>query len=57
MSACLRFAAGPDAGWLTATALTKVWRLTGVVALGGITYFAALWALGFRVRDFVQRGA
>jgi putative peptidoglycan lipid II flippase len=57
MSACLKFAAGPDAGWLTATALTKVWRLTGVVALGGVTYFAALWVLGFRVRDFVQRAA
>ena len=57
MSACLKFAAGPDAGWLTATALTKVWRLAGVVVLGGITYFAALWVLGFRVRDFVQRAA
>src|SRR4051794_5157340 len=27
MSACLKFAAGADASWLTAPALTKVWRL------------------------------
>jgi len=27
------------------------------VLLGGVAYFAALWALGFRLRDFVQRGA
>jgi putative peptidoglycan lipid II flippase len=57
MSAGLKFAAGPDALWLTAPALTKVWRLAAVVALGGVIYVAALLALGFRVRDFMQRGA
>jgi putative peptidoglycan lipid II flippase len=57
MGACLKFAAGPDAAWLAANGLAKIWRLTGVVLLGGIAYFAALWALGFRLRDFVQRGA
>jgi putative peptidoglycan lipid II flippase len=57
MCACLRFAAGPDALWLSAPALTRVWRLSGVVALGGIAYLAALWLLGFRLRDFVQRAA
>ncbi|HXD51638.1 MAG TPA: murein biosynthesis integral membrane protein MurJ [Burkholderiales bacterium] len=57
MGACLNFAAGPDAAWLAANGLAKIWRLTGVVLLGGVAYFAALWALGFRLRDFVQRGA
>ncbi len=57
MSVCLRFAAGPDAVWLTARGLTKVWRLASVVVLGGVTYFAALRLLGFRLRDFVQRAA
>ena len=57
MGACLKFAAGPDAVWLAANGLVKIWRLTGVVLLGGVAYFAALWALGFRLRDFVQRGA
>ncbi len=57
MGACLKFSAGPDAAWLATNGLIKVWRLTGVVLLGGVTYFAALWALGFRLRDFVQRAA
>jgi putative peptidoglycan lipid II flippase len=57
MSACLWFAAGSEAMWLAATGLTKVLRLTGVALLGAVTYFAALWLLGFRMRDFVQRAA
>ncbi len=57
MSACLWFAAGSDAAWLTATGFAKVLRLSGVVLLGAATYFAALWLLGFRLRDFVQRAA
>ena len=55
MSACLWFAAGSDAVWLHASGLVKVARLVGVVLLGAATYFAALWLLGFRPRDFVQR--
>ena len=57
MGACLKFSAGPDAVWLATNGLIKVWRLTGVVLLGGVTYFAALWLLGFRLRDFMQRAA
>ncbi len=57
MSACLWFAAGSNAAWLTATGFAKVLRLSGVVLLGAATYFAALWLLGFRLRDFVQRAA
>jgi putative peptidoglycan lipid II flippase len=57
MSVCLKFAAGPDSIWLAARGLTKVWRLLGVVLLGAFTYFAVLGVLGFRVRDFMQRGA
>ena len=57
MSACLWFAAGSNAVWLTATGFAKVLRLSGVVLLGAATYFAALWLLGFRLRDFVQRAA
>jgi putative peptidoglycan lipid II flippase len=57
MSACLWFAAGGAATWLAATGIVKVVRLTGIVLLGAATYFAALWLLGFRVRDFMQREA
>jgi hypothetical protein len=28
-----------------------------VIVLGTTTYFVALWALGFRLRDFSQRAA
>ncbi len=48
-----------DAGttWLAASASTRVMHLAWVIALGTATYFAALWLLGFRLRDFVQRMA
>ena len=57
MSASLWFAAGDNAVWLHASGLVKVVRLVGMVLLGATTYFAALWLLGFRPRDFVQRAA
>ena len=57
MCACLWFAAGSDAAWLTASGGVKVLRLTGVVVIGAVMYFATLGLLGFRPRDFVQRGA
>jgi putative peptidoglycan lipid II flippase len=57
MSTCLWFAAGSDALWLHAGGLVKVTRLIGMVLLGSATYFAALWLLGFRPRDFIQRAA
>jgi putative peptidoglycan lipid II flippase len=57
MSACLWFAAGSDATWLAGSGFAKVSRLTGVVLVGTATYFAALWLLGFRPRDFMLRAA
>jgi len=33
----------------------RVLWLTGTVALGAGGYFAALWAMGFRLRDFARR--
>ncbi len=57
MGVCLWFAAGGAQAWLAASATTKAARLTGTVLLGAAVYFATLWLLGFRVRDFMQRGA
>jgi len=57
MGICLWFAAGSADDWLTAKAMTRVLRLTGVVALGSVAYFATLWLLGFRLRDFRLRAA
>ena len=55
MAAALAAAMGP-AGWWTAVD----WRLRtaglgGLVMLGAVVYFGALWALGFRARDFVRQ--
>jgi putative peptidoglycan lipid II flippase len=57
MGLCLWFTAGGQETWLGVTAISRVLRLAGVVVLGAAAYFAALWLLGFRLRDFVWRGA
>ena len=50
-------ATGSDSLWLSASRVERVIRLCALV-LGGIgVYFAVLFALGFRVRDFRRRGA
>jgi putative peptidoglycan lipid II flippase len=55
MAAGLWFAMGPEAWWPAADWRMRAAALTALVALGALVYFAALWALGFRVRDFVRR--
>jgi putative peptidoglycan lipid II flippase len=42
---------------MSAGAAHRVAWLSGVVVLGATVYFATLWALGFRLKDFSQRGA
>lgn len=55
MGTFLWFAAGSDASWLSGSALDRAIRLSWIVAAGAASYFAALWLLGFRVKDFVQK--
>ncbi|OGA13444.1 MAG: murein biosynthesis integral membrane protein MurJ [Betaproteobacteria bacterium RIFCSPLOWO2_12_FULL_63_13] len=57
MSAGIWFAMGPETWWLAASGARRVIALAAIVAGGGAVYFACLWALGFRVRDFVKRSA
>jgi putative peptidoglycan lipid II flippase len=57
MSACLWFAMGTEQWWLAAAATRRVLLLTAIVCGGGVVYFAALWLLGFRIKDFVRRAA
>ncbi len=57
MGVILWFGAGPDAWWLVVGAYERILRLAWVVAAGGASYFAALWLLGFRLRDFSRRAA
>ncbi len=57
MSIVLWFAAGAERQWLAYGALERVLRLSGVILFGAAAYFATLWALGFRLRDFRRRAA
>jgi putative peptidoglycan lipid II flippase len=57
MGAVLWLTAGSSSEWLVAGASTRALRLTGVVVLGAAAYFATLWALGFRLRDFNHKAA
>jgi putative peptidoglycan lipid II flippase len=57
MALALWFAAGESVSWAAAAATVRVAWLLGVVALGVTVYFATLWLLGFRVRDFARSEA
>ena len=55
MALALRFAMGPERVVdRCRLAPAHGSALAGLVALGSLVYFAALWALGFRVRDFLR---
>jgi len=55
LAAVLAWLAGPSSYWLAASLWQKVGRLAGVIAAGAVAYFAALYLLGFRLRDFNRR--
>jgi len=55
MAVVLWVGGGGSDDWLHYTALTKLWRLSALVVVGVGTYFAVLWALGFRLKDFTRR--
>ena len=43
--------------WLAALWQYRMAGLVAIVFLGAGIYFAALWSLGFRLRDFALRAA
>ena len=45
----------PMVWWVAASGAERMLWLTLLVVVGAMTYFAAVFALGFRVRDFVRR--
>jgi len=53
----LWFGMGETAQWIGRPAVARLMHLTTVVVGGAAAYFATLWLLGFRLRDFRQRGA
>lgn len=57
MATCLWFGMGHEANWLQSSGLGRIIHLAWLVPLGAATYFATLWILGFRLRDFKRRAA
>jgi len=57
MSAVLWLATAGDAAWLAMGIAARAANLAWVVLLGAVSYFAALWLLGFRIKDFSKRAA
>jgi putative peptidoglycan lipid II flippase len=55
LGAVLWWTAGPDEVWLRAGFAAKASHLALVVGAGALSYFAALWLLGFRLADFNRR--
>jgi len=57
MAAALWGAMGREDWWLIAAWQYRVAGLVGIVCLGAGVYFASLWLLGFRIKDFARRAA
>jgi putative peptidoglycan lipid II flippase len=57
MAAALWFGMGRENAWLQMGTLGRTIHLSWLVPLGATTYFATLWLLGFRLRDFKRRAA
>jgi putative peptidoglycan lipid II flippase len=57
MGGVLAFGIGRESEWLQGGTLGRTIHLSWLVPLGAGAYFATLWILGFRLRDFRQRAA
>jgi putative peptidoglycan lipid II flippase len=57
MAAVLWVTSGGDQAWLLTSSLSRAAKLMWIVVLGAICYFAALWLMGFRLKDFAKRAA
>jgi len=53
----LWFGMGSEQHWLTTHGWGRILHLAALVVGGVVVYFAVLFALGFRFRDFAKRGA
>ncbi len=57
MGTVLWFATGTGSSWLDEGGPARVFKLSIIVVAGAASYFATLFALGFRPRDFRRQGA
>lgn len=57
MGGALYLGMGQEGPWLAASFGQRTLHLCWLVPLGGAAYFATLWLLGFRLRDFRRQAA
>ena len=57
MGGALYFGMGQEGQWLAASFSQRTLHLCWLVPLGATAYFATLWLLGFRLRDFRRQAA
>lgn len=57
LGAALWWGMGTEQSWIETSGWERIFHLTWLVVMGVVVYFAALFAMGFRVRDFARRGA
>ena len=55
MAAIVHYVAGADALWFDYGLMEKIMRLVGLLLVGVGSYFAMLWLMGIRVKDFMRR--
>ncbi|MES2636920.1 MAG: murein biosynthesis integral membrane protein MurJ, partial [Pseudomonadota bacterium] len=55
MATVLYFAMGDASDWLEFSLMKRLLYISGLIALGGLSYFAVLFLLGFRPRDYMRR--
>ncbi len=56
MGGALWWVAGAEREWLALGTGAKCVRLAWVITVGAAVYFASLWAMGLRAREFLKRG-
>jgi putative peptidoglycan lipid II flippase len=52
MGGALWYSMGSESSWFEIPTAVRAGKLALVIAAGSFTYFASLWAMGFRLRDF-----
>lgn len=57
MGLVLWITSGTEASWLEDSAAKRAGRLAGIILSGAASYFAVLWMLGFRLKDFSRQQA
>jgi putative peptidoglycan lipid II flippase len=55
MGGALWWLMGTEVSWLTMDVWARAVKLAGLVGTGVLVYFASLWLMGVRLRDFSQR--